>query len=84
MPWAGRSARSERVGLTLVAVDFENEIKQLRATMASVRDVTDLDRLQEQITELETEASSPNLWDDVDHAQKVTSSLSRATPSPLR
>jgi peptide chain release factor 2 len=64
--------------LTLVAVDFENEIKQLRATMASVRDVTDLDRLQEQITELETEASSPNLWDDVDHAQKVTSSLSRA------
>ncbi len=66
------------VGLTLVAVDFENEIKQLRATMASVRDVTDLDRLREQMTELETEASSPNLWDDVEHAQKVTSSLSRA------
>ena len=64
--------------MTLVAVDFENEIKQLRTTMASVRDVTDLGRLQEQITELETEASSPNLWDDVDHAQKVTSSLSRA------
>ena len=64
--------------MTLVAVDFENEIKQLRTTMGSVRDVTDLGRLQEQITELETEASSPNLWDDVDHAQKVTSSLSRA------
>ncbi|HSP60919.1 MAG TPA: peptide chain release factor 2 [Ornithinimicrobium sp.] len=61
-----------------MAVDFENEIKQLRATMASVRDVTDLDRLQEQMTELETEASSPHLWDDVEHAQKVTSSLSRA------
>ena len=74
----GRPAQSERVGLTLVAVDFENEIKQLRTTMGSVRDVTDLGRLQEQITELETEASSPNLWDDVDHAQKVTSSLSRA------
>ena len=64
--------------MTLVAVDFENEIKQLRTTMGSVRDVTDLGRLQEQITELETEASSPNLWDDVDHAQKVTSALSRA------
>lgn len=74
----GRPAQSERVGLTLVAVDFENEIKQLRTTMGSVRDVTDLGRLQEQITELETEASSPNLWDDVDHAQKVTSALSRA------
>ncbi len=67
----------ERVGLTLVAVDFETEIKNLRATMASVREVTNLDRLQEQITELETQASAPDLWDDVERAQQVTSTLSR-------
>lgn len=61
-----------------MAVDFETEIKQLRTTMASVREVTDLDRLSAQITELETQASTPDLWDDVDNAQKVTSALSRA------
>ena len=52
-----------------MAVDFETEIKQLRTTMASVRDVTDLDRLQAQISELETQASAPYLWDDVENAQ---------------
>ncbi|MFX0537808.1 peptide chain release factor 2 [Ornithinimicrobium sp. Y1847] len=61
-----------------MAVDFETEIKQLRATMASVREVTDLDRLQGTITALEEQASEPDLWDDVDNAQKVTSALSRA------
>ncbi|WP_134773773.1 peptide chain release factor 2 [Ornithinimicrobium flavum] len=60
-----------------MAVDFETEIKNLRATMASVREVTNLDRLQEQITELETQASAPDLWDDVERAQQVTSTLSR-------
>jgi peptide chain release factor 2 len=64
--------------LILVAVDFENDIKALRSTMASVRDVTDLERLQAQITELEAQASSPDLWDDVEKAQQVTSALSRA------
>ena len=61
-----------------MAVDFENDIKALRSTMASVRDVTDLERLQAQITELEAQASSPDLWDDVEKAQQVTSALSRA------
>lgn len=61
-----------------MAVDFENEIKNLRGTMASVRDVTDLDKLQAQITDLESQASAPDLWDDVEKAQQVTSSLSRA------
>ncbi|MGO0576946.1 peptide chain release factor 2 [Ornithinimicrobium panacihumi] len=61
-----------------MAVDFDNEIKNLRSTMASVRDVTDLDKLQAQMTELEAQASAPDLWDDVEKAQQVTSSLSRA------
>ena len=61
-----------------MAVDFETEIKQLRATMASVRDVTDLESLQSKMTELEQAASAPDLWDDVENAQKITSAMSRA------
>ncbi len=61
-----------------MAVDFEQEIKNLRATMDSVREVTDLAGLQVRMGELEAQASAPNLWDDPDAAQQVTSALSRA------
>ena len=61
-----------------MAVDFQQEIKQLRNTMDSVREVTDLASVQQQITELEAKASVPNLWDDPEAAQQVTSALSRA------
>lgn len=61
----------------LVAVDFDSEIKSLRTTVKSVRDVSDLDRLERQIADLESQASAPDLWNDVEHAQQVTSQLSR-------
>jgi len=61
-----------------VAVDFTQEIKELRATMDSVRGVTDLDVLARTIDDLEQQASAPDLWDDPDKAQEVTSALSRA------
>jgi peptide chain release factor 2 len=61
-----------------VAVDFPQEIKNLRTTMDSVREVTDLDALQAQIRELEEKSGAPDLWDDPEQAQKVTSALSRA------
>jgi peptide chain release factor 2 len=61
-----------------VAVDFSEEIKTLRATMDSVREVTNLDALRSQITDLEKQASVPDLWDDQERAQQVTSALSRA------
>jgi peptide chain release factor 2 len=64
--------------LPIVAVDFTQEIKDLRATMASVREVTDLAHLDEQIQEFERQASDPGLWDDQERAQQVTSGLSRA------
>ncbi|MGI8948233.1 MAG: peptide chain release factor 2 [Ornithinimicrobium sp.] len=60
-----------------MTVDFDGEIKQLRATMATVREVTDLERLQVEIQELEAQASVPDLWDDVERAQKITSRMSR-------
>ncbi|WP_323099447.1 peptide chain release factor 2 [Intrasporangium sp. YIM S08009] len=61
-----------------MAVDFTQEIKDLRATMDSVRSVTDLDALGTRIAELEQQAAAPDLWDDPDSAQQVTSALSRA------
>jgi peptide chain release factor 2 len=61
-----------------VAVDFGEEIRNLRATMDSVREVTNLDALRSQISDLEKQASAPDLWDDQERAQQVTSALSRA------
>lgn len=61
-----------------MAVDFETEIKHLRTTMASVREVTDLPALEQQISDLEQQAAAPDLWDDPESAQGVTSALSRA------
>jgi peptide chain release factor 2 len=64
--------------LTLVATDFSQEIKDLRSTMDSVREVTDLEALRAQIKDLEAKSGAPDLWDDPEAAQQVTSALSRA------
>ena len=61
-----------------MATDFATEIKSLRTTMTSVREVTDLDSLRVRIADLEGRAAAPDLWDDPEQAQKVTSELSRA------
>jgi peptide chain release factor 2 len=46
--------------------------------MDSVREVTDLEALQAQIKDLEGKSAAPDLWDDPEAAQQVTSALSRA------
>ena len=61
-----------------MAVDFATEIKNLRTTMSSVREVTGLDALSARIADLEAQAGVPDLWDDQEKAQQVTSELSRA------
>ena len=61
-----------------MAVDFTQEISDLRTTMSSVRDVTDLPALEAQIADLEQQSAAPDLWDDQEKAQQVTSALSRA------
>jgi peptide chain release factor 2 len=59
-----------------VAVDFPSEIKALRATVESIQQVTDLDRLRGEIADLEQQSSAQDLWDDPEAAQAVTSRLS--------
>ncbi len=59
-------------------MDVPAELRELSATLASVESVVDVDALQREITELEAEAARPDLWDDVEYAQKITSRLSNA------
>ena len=46
--------------------------------MGSIEAVVDIPALRAQLADLEAEASAPNLWDDQEHAQQVTSRLSFA------
>jgi peptide chain release factor 2 len=62
----------------VATIDFSEQIPHLRSTLESIEKVTDLDALHTRIAELEKEAATPDLWDDVEHAQKVSSQLSHA------
>jgi peptide chain release factor 2 len=50
----------------------------LTATLVSIESVLDLDTLRREVSELEAQASVPDLWDDPDKAQQVNSRLSYA------
>ncbi len=63
---------------SVVATDFPSEINALRTTLGTIRAVTDPDALRVRIAELSEQAAAPDLWDDPDAAQKVTSALSHA------
>jgi peptide chain release factor 2 len=62
--------------LDKVNPDVATDLRGLSATLASVEAVMDLAALRAQIAELEQQAARPNLWDDPESAQKVTSQLS--------
>jgi peptide chain release factor 2 len=57
-------------------LDFSAEIAALRSTFDDIRSVVGIDRLEAEIADLSEQAGAPDLWDDTDKAQKVTSSLS--------
>ncbi|MFT4199906.1 peptide chain release factor 2 [Gordonia sp. (in: high G+C Gram-positive bacteria)] len=58
--------------------DVTADLESLDATLTTVEKVLDLDELRSRIDELEQKASDPELWNDQDHAQQVTSALSHA------
>ena len=60
----------------MASFDFSAEIKELRAIYASIAAVSDIEGIECAIEELSEQAAAPDLWDDVEHAQKVTSALS--------
>ena len=79
-----------RLTITLVSISVSNlailapmareyglEIAEISATLKSIEQVLDLPKLEKEAVELEEAAGVPNLWDDQEAAQAVTSKLSR-------
>ncbi|GAA1789368.1 peptide chain release factor 2 [Nocardioides hankookensis] len=63
--------------MTLVAgPDFDAQIKQLQATMLTIERVLDIDAMRRDIADLSEQVAAPDLWDDQDHATRVTGRLS--------
>ncbi|WP_022916611.1 peptide chain release factor 2 [Ruania albidiflava] len=61
-----------------MAIDFSEEIQDLRHILDSITAVTDPEELRAQVAELSEQAAAPDLWDDPESAQQVTSQLSHA------
>ncbi|WP_433605926.1 peptide chain release factor 2 [Prescottella agglutinans] len=58
--------------------DVSADLAELDTTLTTVEKVLDVEELRRRIDELEHQASDPDLWNDQEHAQKVTSQLSHA------
>ncbi|GMA93781.1 hypothetical protein GCM10025881_06050 [Pseudolysinimonas kribbensis] len=65
-----------RVDPAMIELDLSDRIGALRQTFSDIRAVVGVDRLERQIAELNEQAGAPDLWDDPENAQKVTSALS--------
>ncbi len=58
------------------SVEPHDELKQLDATLSSIEAVLDVPEMHREVAELEQQAAAPDLWNDPEAAQKVTSKLS--------
>ncbi len=56
--------------------DFDQEIKQLQATMHTIEQVLDVDAMRAEIADLGEQVAAPDLWDDQENATRVTGRLS--------
>jgi peptide chain release factor 2 len=59
-----------------MADDLREQLAALASTLSSIESVLDLDKLRKELAELENEAADPDLWNDQDRAQQVTSRMS--------
>ncbi|MCX5044633.1 peptide chain release factor 2 [Aldersonia sp. NBC_00410] len=58
--------------------DVSADLADLATTLETVESVLDVEELRRRINELEHQAADPDLWNDQEHAQQVTSQLSHA------
>jgi len=56
--------------------DLRERVAQLASTLSSIEAVLDLDGMRKQLASLEEEAADPDLWNDQERAQAVTSRMS--------
>lgn len=61
-----------------MATDYQAEIQSLRKTFQKISSVTDPEALRARISDLTEQSAAPDLWDDQEKAQSVTSKLSHA------
>ena len=61
-----------------MATDYNEELEDLRRIYSQIAAVTDVPALEATIAHLMEESSAPDLWDDPEAAQQVTSKLSHA------
>src|SRR5689334_18220693 len=57
--------------------DFTEELRDLRRRVTDAHAYLRIDDARERLTQLEADASRPDLWDDADKARLVTTELSR-------
>ncbi|AWB86826.1 peptide chain release factor 2 [Mycetocola zhujimingii] len=60
----------------MLDLDLSAQIASIRATFNDIREVVDLDGLRAEIADLSAQAGVPDLWDDTEKAQEITSALS--------
>jgi peptide chain release factor 2 len=60
----------------MIELDLSDQIASLRRTFDDIKAVIDVDKLEADIADLSEKAGAPDLWDDPDAAQKITSALS--------
>lgn len=61
----------------MTAADLLSELAELERTLTSIESVLDPATKRAEIAELSEQVSAPDLWDDQENAQRVTSRLSR-------
>ncbi len=66
------------VTLGTVHPDVSADLGDLDTTLRTVESVVDVEQLRHRINELEHQAADPELWNDQEHAQQVTSQLSHS------
>src|SRR3978361_689210 len=59
-----------------VAADFSVVLDELDTTLSSIEAVMRVDDLRREVADLEEKSAAPDLWNDVDAAQALTSRLS--------
>ena len=72
MPWMPTPARGALPWVD-VAADFSVVLDELNTTLKSIEAVLEVDDMRSEIADLEQQAAAPDLWDDVEAAQAVTS-----------
>jgi peptide chain release factor 2 len=75
MPWMPTPGRGALPWLD-VAADFSVVLDELNTTLKSIEAVLRIDDLRSEIADLEQQAAAPDLWNDVEAAQALTSRLS--------